>query len=136
VAQVIGWAVFALALSVTICTNIALRQHYKHSNQPELPANATAVTQLTGVVAVAVAGYSPFHPLWLFPVSYFTGFFALRSRIFCRLAWLYGYVIAYTIPSKWVSSTALDRAPLAKLRRVLKGAARVRDVHRYLTDDR
>jgi hypothetical protein len=128
VAQVIGWAVFALALSWTICTNIALRQHYKHSNQPELPANAIALTQLTGIVAVAGAGYSPFHLLWLFPLSYFTGFFTLRSRIGCRLAWLYGYVVAYTIPSKWVSSTALDRAPLAKLWRVLKGTAKVRDV--------
>jgi hypothetical protein len=123
----LGWAVFALALVVTICTNIALRQHYKHSYQPELPANTIALTQLTSVVAVA-AGYSPFHLLWFFPLSYFIGFFTLRSRVFCRLAWLYGYVVAYTIPSKWVSSTALDRAPLAKLRRVLKGAARVRDV--------
>ena len=58
-AKVIGLAVFALALSVTICTNIALRQHYKHSNLPEFPANATALTQLTGVVAVAVAGPTP-----------------------------------------------------------------------------
>jgi len=136
VAKVIGLAVFALALSVTICTNIALRQHYKHSNQPEFPANAIALTQLTGVVAVAVAGYSPFHLLWLFPLSYFTGFFTLRSRVFCRLAWLYGYVVAYTIPSNWVSSMAPDRAPLTKLQRFLKGGARVRNVHPYLTDDR
>jgi hypothetical protein len=93
-----------------------------------IASNVTALTQLTGVVAVAVAGYSPFHLLWLFPVSYFTGFFALRSRIGSRLAWLYGYVVAYTIPSKWVSSTALDRTPLAKLRRVLKGTAKVQDV--------
>jgi hypothetical protein len=33
-------------------------------------------------------------------VSYFTGYFALRSRIVGRLAWLSGYV-AYTIPSNW-----------------------------------
>jgi hypothetical protein len=26
--QVIGWVVFALALSWAVCTNIALRQHY------------------------------------------------------------------------------------------------------------
>jgi hypothetical protein len=36
--QVIGWAVLALAASWAICTNIALRQHYKHSDQPALPA--------------------------------------------------------------------------------------------------
>jgi|SRR5262249_36878087 len=99
--QVIGWAVLALAASWAICTNIALRQHYKHSDEPALPANATALTQLTGVVAVAFAGYSPFHLLWLLPVSYFTGFLALRSRIVGRFAWLYGYVVAYTIPSNW-----------------------------------
>jgi hypothetical protein len=95
------WAVFALAASWAICTNFALRQHYKHSDQPTLPANATALTQLAGVVAVTVAGCSPFHVLWLLPMSYFTGFLALRSRIVGRLAWLYGYVIAYTIPSNW-----------------------------------
>jgi len=99
--QVVGWAVFGLALSWTICTNIALRQHYKHSDQPALPANATALTQLSGVVAVILAGCSPFHLLWLLPVSYFTGFLVLRSRIIGRLAWLYGYVVAYTIPSNW-----------------------------------
>ena len=99
--QVIGWAILALAASWAICTNFALRQHYKHSDRPTLPANATALTQLTGVVAVAVVGYSPFHLLWVFPASYFTGFFALRSRIIGRLAWFYGYVVAYTIPSNW-----------------------------------
>ena len=77
--QIIGWVVLAPAVSWAICTNFALRQHYKHSDQPELPAIATALTQLTGIVAVA--GCSPFHLLWLFPASYFTGFLALRSRI-------------------------------------------------------
>ena len=52
--QVIGWAVLALAASWAICTNIALRQHYKHSDEPALPANATALTQLTGVVGALV----------------------------------------------------------------------------------
>jgi len=127
----VQWVVFAVAASCAICTTIALRQHYKHSKQPELPANAIALTQLTSVVAVAAAGYSPFHLLWLLPVSYFAGFFTLRSRVFCRLAWLYGYVVTYTIPSNWISSMAVDRAPLAKLRRFLQGAAKVRDVHRY-----
>ena len=46
------WTVFALAASWAICTNFALRQHYKHSDQPTLPANATALTQLSGVVTV------------------------------------------------------------------------------------
>ena len=72
-----------------------------HSEQPTSPANATALTQLSGVVAVILAGCSPFHLLWLLPVSYFTGFLASRSRIIGRLAWLYGYVVAYTIPSNW-----------------------------------
>src|SRR5215471_16088213 len=99
--QVIGWAVLALAASWAICTNIALRQHYKDSDQPALPANATALTQLTSVIVVAAVGCSPFHLLWLLPMSYLTGFVALRSRIVARLAWLYGYVVAYTIPSNW-----------------------------------
>jgi hypothetical protein len=34
-------------------------------------------------------------------MSYLTGFVALKSRIVAHLAWLYGYVVAYTIPSNW-----------------------------------
>ena len=97
----VAWTVFALTVIWAICTNIALRQHYKDSDQPALPANATALTQLTSVVVVAAGGCSPFHLLWLLPMSYLTGFVALRSRIVARLAWLYGYVVAYTIPSNW-----------------------------------
>jgi hypothetical protein len=95
------WAVFALSLIWIISTNIALRQHYKNSDQPALPANATAMTQATSIVVVAAIGCSPLHLLWLLPTSYLTGFFALRSSVFGRLAWLYGYAIAYTVPSNW-----------------------------------
>jgi hypothetical protein len=97
----VEWAVFALAASWAISSNVALRQHYKSSHRPALPANTTGLAQLTSVVVVAAVGYSPFHLLWLLPISYLTGFFALRSRIVGRLAWFYGYIIAYTIPSNW-----------------------------------
>jgi hypothetical protein len=79
-----GWTVFALSVIWVICTNIALRQHYKDSDRPALPANATAMTQLIGVVVVAAVGCSPFHLLWVLPASYLTGFFALRSKIVGR----------------------------------------------------
>jgi heme O synthase-like polyprenyltransferase len=52
---VLEWVVFALCAVWTISTNIALRQHYKNSDQPMLPANSTAMTQLIGVVVIAVA---------------------------------------------------------------------------------
>ena len=100
-ADFVAWTVFALSVIWAICTNIALRQHYKDSDQPALPANTTALTQLTSVVVVAAVGCSQFHLLWLLPISYLTGFVASRSRIVARLAWLYGYVVAYTIPSNW-----------------------------------
>jgi hypothetical protein len=95
----LNWVVFGICLIWTIFTNFALRQHYKNSNDPVLPANATAMTQLASVAVVAVAGYSPFHLIWLLAISYLTGFFALRFRLIGRLAWLYGYLIAYTVPS-------------------------------------
>jgi hypothetical protein len=98
---VVEWTVFALAVSWAICTNIALRQHYTNSDLPALPENATAMVQLMSIVVVAAGQYSPLHLLWLLPASYLTGFFALRSRIIGRVAWLYGYVVAYTIPSNW-----------------------------------
>jgi len=95
------WLVFDLCLFWTISTNIALRQHYKNSDRPTLPANATGLTQLASIVVIGVAGYSPFHLLWLLAISYLTGFIALRSRFFGRVAWLYGYAIAYTVPANW-----------------------------------
>jgi hypothetical protein len=98
---VVEWTVFALAATWAIGTNIALRQHYKNSNRPELLANSTALAQLMSVVVIAVAGYSPFHLVWLLPASYLTGIFVLRSRIASRVAWLYGYAVTYTIPSNW-----------------------------------
>jgi hypothetical protein len=98
---VLEWVVFAIGLIQTIFTNIALRQHYKTSDRPPLPANAIAMSQSLSVAVVAAAGYSPFHLVWLLAISYLTGFFALRSRFIGRIAWLYGYVIAYTVPSNW-----------------------------------
>jgi len=97
----IEWAVLILAVIWAIGTNIALRQYYKNSDAPELLANATAMTQLTSIVGVVAAGYSPFHLLWLFPISYLSGLVVQSSRIFARIAWLYGYVVTYTIPSHW-----------------------------------
>jgi hypothetical protein len=101
VTALVQWAVFALAAIWAIFTNIALRQHYKNSDRPALPANATAMTQAVSVVTVTALGCSLFHLLWLLPISYFTGFLALRVRIVGRLAWVYGYLIANTIPSNW-----------------------------------
>ena len=98
---IVEWAVFALSSIWIISTNIALRQHYRNSDQPALPANATAMTQAMSIIVVAAFGYTPLHLIWLLPISYLTGFLALRSRIFGRLAWLYGYAIAYTVPSNW-----------------------------------
>jgi Ca2+/Na+ antiporter len=99
--NVFEWIVFALALLWGIMTNISARQHYKTSSQPALPANAFAMTQTASIVVIVVFHYSPLHLLWLFLLSYIMGFVALRVRIFGRLAWLYGYLLAYTIPSNW-----------------------------------
>jgi hypothetical protein len=100
---VLEWIVFAPYLVWAISTNVALRQHYKHVGKPALPANATAMTQLTSIAVVAIVGYPPFHLLWLLAISHLTGFFALRSRFFGHLAWLYGYAVAYTVPSNSLS---------------------------------
>jgi hypothetical protein len=55
---VVQWTAFALAVSWAICTNIALRQHYKKSNRPALPANATALAQLMNIVVIAAEALS------------------------------------------------------------------------------
>jgi ABC-type xylose transport system permease subunit len=99
--NVLEWIVFAIALLWAIMTNISVRQHYMTSDEPSLPANAIAMTQMVIIVIIAVFHYSPLHLLWLFLLSYVMGFIALRVRIIGRLAWLYGYLIAYTIRSNW-----------------------------------
>jgi hypothetical protein len=97
----VEWAVIGLCFIWTVSTNIALRQHYKNSDKPALPANATAMTQVTSFVVVAAVGCSPFYLPLLIPISYLSGFIALRSKTFGRLAWLYGHEIAYTVPANW-----------------------------------
>jgi hypothetical protein len=59
----VGWVVFSLTMIWAICTNIALRQHYKNSDRSALPANATALAQLASVVVVAAVGYLDCLPL-------------------------------------------------------------------------
>lgn len=95
------WIVFVLGLIWALMTNIHVRQHYKTSNMPMIPANTFAMVQTTGLVTVAITHYSPLHLLWLFLISYVLGFFALKIKILGRLAWLYGYLISYTILSNW-----------------------------------
>src|SRR5262245_18989598 len=98
----VEWAVFGLAVIWVTSTNIALRAYYKNSLQPALPQNAIAMAQLASVIIVAAGGYSPLHLLWLLPISYLSAFFALESKIGTRLVWLYGCVIASTIPANWL----------------------------------
>jgi hypothetical protein len=98
------WVVLAAAGLWALLTNIAVRNHYKGSTTPQIPANTFAMIQLLSVVGVLGLHRSPFHLLWLFPVSYIAGFFTLRSRILAFLPWVYGYILAYTIPSNWFVS--------------------------------
>ena len=83
----VGWTVFALSVIWAICTNIALRQHYKDRDRPALPANATAMTQLIGVVVVAAVGCSPFH-LWVLPV-----WISRLFRVAIQNCWLCGMAL-------------------------------------------
>jgi hypothetical protein len=98
------WAILILAGVWALLTNITVRNHYKSSATPQIPANTFAMIQLLSVVGVLVLHRTPFHLLWLFPVSYIAGFFTLRSKILAFLPWLYGYILAYTIPSNWFVS--------------------------------
>jgi hypothetical protein len=97
--SVIEWMVFILGCLWSLMTNITVRQHYKGSNTPALPANTFAMIQIVSVILNIVFRFSPLHLFWLFLISYIAGFFALRIRIIGRLAWSYGYLIAYTISS-------------------------------------
>ncbi len=82
-------------------TDLSVRERYKTSSQPTIPANGSAIFQTFSVVGVYVLHYSPLHLLWLIPFTYVLGFVSLRFKPFQILAWLYGYVLSYTIPSNW-----------------------------------
>jgi len=98
------WGILILAGLWALLTNITVRNHYKSSTTPQIPANTFAMIQFLSVVGVSVLHRTPFHLLWLFPISYIAAFFTLRSRVLAFLPWLYGYILAYTIPSNWFVS--------------------------------
>lgn len=59
------------------------------------------MVQFVSVLVIAALRISPFHLIWLLLVSYLSGYVALRSRLYGRIAWLYGHVIACAVPSNW-----------------------------------
>ncbi len=84
-----------------LSTNLNVREHYRSSAAALIPANTIAFVQTFSVLGVLTLHRSPLHFLWLFPVSYIAGFFTLRSKILAFFPWLYGYLLAYTIPKNW-----------------------------------
>jgi hypothetical protein len=95
------WTVLILAALWALLTNIHVRNHYKHSAAPVIPANTFALVQTFSVVGLLVLRKSPLHLLWLFPLSYFAGFLARRFKPLAFFPWLYGYALSSTIPSNW-----------------------------------
>jgi hypothetical protein len=97
----INWGILILGALWAFFTNWTLRNYYKMNIAPAVPVNTFALIQTLSVVGVVVLHRSPFHLLWLFPLSYLAGFFTIRSRILAFLPWLYGYIVACTIRSNW-----------------------------------
>lgn len=95
------WTVLALAGLMAISANLTVRQHYKTSDAPMIPANTFAMVQTLSVIGVLALHKSPLHLLWLFPLSYLVGFLALRFKPLAFLPWLCGYLLSYTIPANW-----------------------------------
>jgi hypothetical protein len=97
------WVVLIPSALWALTTNILVRNHYKTSKTPILGANMLAMLQTFSVISVLALHKSPFHLLWLFPLSHIAGliFNPFNSKIFAFLPRLYGYLIAYTIPSNW-----------------------------------
>lgn len=97
----INWCVVIAAALWAFSTNVAVRRHYKTSATPVLPAKTCALVQALSVVVVVVFHRSPLHLLWLFRFSYLAGFFSQRSKTLAFLPWLWGYLLACTIPANW-----------------------------------
>jgi len=91
----------AIAALWTLSTNLSVRQHYKSSAVPMIPANTVAFVQTLSLLSVLFFHISALHLVWLFPLSYVAAFFALRSKVLGFLPWAYGCLLAYTIPKNW-----------------------------------
>ena len=91
------WALFTIAGVWALLKNLALREHYRHYNFPDLRANSEALIQLTSFAAIGAEGYSPYHLIWLFALSFLSAFLALRITFCTWIAWLYGFMIASTV---------------------------------------
>lgn len=94
------WAILTLAAIWAVSTNLHVRDYYKRSATPAIPANTFAMVQLLAVAGVLGLRITPFHLLWLFPLSYVLGFLATRFKLLAFLPWTYGYILALTIPAK------------------------------------
>jgi hypothetical protein len=81
--------------------NWSVRNYYKSSATPMIPANTIAFVQTFSLLGILLFHFSPLHLLWLFPMSYVAGFFTMRSKILAFVPWVYGYLLAYTIPKNW-----------------------------------
>ncbi len=99
--SVFEWVVLIGASLWMLLTNITIRNHYKQSSIPMIPSNMIALCQTLSVVGVLVFRRSPLHLLWLFPLGLIAAFFALRLKSLGFIAWLYGYLVAYTILANW-----------------------------------
>ena len=97
----IEWAVLIAGGAWAFLTNLNLRNCYKTARCSVPAVNTFAFIQTLSVVGVLVLHRSPFHLLWIFPISYLAGFFALRSKLLGFLPHLYGHLVYLTIPSNW-----------------------------------
>lgn len=97
------WTVLGAASLWVLTTNLTTRNHYKTSSDPALGPNMIAMLQTFSVIGVLTLHKSPFHLLWLIPLTYLITFVfnPYRSKIVGFLPWLYGYLLAYTIPANW-----------------------------------
>lgn len=93
--NVIEWIVFVFAVLWAAMNHNTLIQYYKTNSRSEAFPNSMALCQIIGVVSDIIFQYSPLHLIWLFLLSYVFPFFVIRVPFLAKIAWLYGYSIAW-----------------------------------------
>jgi hypothetical protein len=99
--NIFEWIIFFVGAMFALGTNHTVRKHYKTDQTPAIPANTFALIQTVSVIFILISKYSPFNLIWIFLLSYILGFLALKVSVLQWIAWLYGYLLALTIPSNW-----------------------------------
>lgn len=75
--EVLGWILWACGLLIGLSWSYGVRTYVRTGQGVQQATVNQTMLVLASVVAVPLLGFSPFHLLWLFPVTFIVGMLSL-----------------------------------------------------------